>query len=188
VGDWAQWFCRLVYGWGDLVFREVNGRTILSRKPTPNGTEPSADQVDQRELFRQAVAYGRSVMANQATREFYEQVAEQRGTPIFSLTVADFLNRPSIRGVDTSAYQGQIADTIRITTHDDFGVMNVHVGITNAQGAVIESGNAVEDAAGTGRWTYTATAAAPAGSAVVIQVVATDRPGGMAVSTITKNL
>jgi len=48
---------------GDLVFREMRGKTIISRKATYND-EPTENQVEHRERFKQAVAYDKSVMAD----------------------------------------------------------------------------------------------------------------------------
>jgi len=42
------------------------------------------------ERIRQAVLYGRLVMADPATKAVYEDAAKARGKPLFSLTVADF--------------------------------------------------------------------------------------------------
>ena len=174
-------------GLGNLVFRSSNGKTVLSRKPDFSGTEISEDQAAHRERFRQAVAYGRSVMADADLREVYNQVAERKGTPLFALTVADFFNAPSITGVDLSAYNGQAGNVVKVNALDDIGVVNVHVALTNAKdGALIESGNANETAPGSGQWVYAATVAVPAGTTVNFSVVATDRPGGMASDTRTK--
>ena len=174
---------------GDLVFREVNGKTVLSRKASTSGLEPSAAQSAHRGRFRLAAAYGKFAMANQATREVYDTVSEQKGIPAFALTVADFLNLPSVDQVDMSAYNGQIGNNIAIITSDDFGVVNVHVTITDdSNNAVIQSGNAIEYPVGTGHWNYGASVAVPAGTTVTVKVTATDRPGGIAVSNNTKTL
>ena len=172
---------------GNLVFRGVKGKTIVSRKPTTSG-EITPAQAEQRERFRQAAAYGKFALANQTTRAIYDAASEEKDIPAFALCVADFLNLPSVDNVDTSAYQGQVNDLIQIVTSDDFGVVNVHVKLTDPSGATIESGNAVETPAGTGHWTYTATASVSAGTMVGITITATDRPGGVAVQAVTKNL
>jgi hypothetical protein len=170
-----------------LVFREVNGKTIVSRKPSTNG-EITEAQAAHRVRFRQAAAYGKFAMANPATRAFYQAASEGKDAPAFALCVADFLNLPSIKDVDLSAYHGQPGDTIKLITSDDFGVVNVHVVIANALGTTLESGNAVEAPAGTGRWTYAATAAVADGTTVTVKVTATDRPGGVAISTTTQGI
>ena len=80
---------------GDLVFREIRGNTVASRKPSNNG-EPTVDQAAHRERFKQAAAYGKSVMANADTRALYETVAKNKDIPVFALTIADFFNAPAL--------------------------------------------------------------------------------------------
>jgi hypothetical protein len=67
-----------------------------------------------------------------------------------------------------------------------FGVVHVHITISTEQDVVIESGNAVETPAGSGQWLYTKTVNATDETSVNVRVVATDRPGGTAVTTINK--
>ena len=165
---------------GDLVFREVRGKTVASRKATVTG-EPTVEQVAHRERFKQAAAYGKSALADATVRALYEAAAKEKDMPVFALTIADFFNAPTIDNVDVLAYNGQVGDLIRIMARDDFGVVSVHVTITTDQGVAIESGNAVESSAGSGQWVYTATTAVTSGTDVIINAVATDRPGGTAV-------
>ena len=114
---------------GDLVFREVRGETIASRKPS-GGAEPTEDQVAQRERFKLAAAYGKSVMGDQATLAMYAEAAKNKKMPVFALMVADFLHAPTIVNVDVSAYHGVSGDPIRIITSDDFSVVQVSILIT----------------------------------------------------------
>ena len=79
---------------GEMVFRELRGETVASRKPTLSG-EPTVDQVAQRERFKQAAAYGKSALAVAGTRALYEEAAKSKNMPVFALTVADFFNAPS---------------------------------------------------------------------------------------------
>ncbi|MBI4672648.1 MAG: hypothetical protein HY741_13395 [Chloroflexi bacterium] len=75
---------------GDLVFKRYQGETILARKPDLEGVEPTAAQLAHRERFRQAALYGKLVLADPETKTIYEQAAQERGQPVFSLTLADF--------------------------------------------------------------------------------------------------
>ncbi len=75
---------------GDLVFKRYGDETIISRAPDTEGREASAAQAATRERFRQAALYGKMVMADAAAKAIYEEAAEARGVPVFSLTVADF--------------------------------------------------------------------------------------------------
>ena len=176
---------------GDMVFKTRNGKVFVSIKPDMSGVQPTPAQTAHREheRFSQAVDYGKTVMADSDIREIYEQVAKEKGTPLFALTVADFLNPPSIKDADISAYNGQVGDVIKIKAFDDFGVAGVRITITDAQtGDPIESGDAFEIAPGSGLWQYNVTATAPSGTTVNVNVVAIDRPGGTAVNTFTKSI
>ncbi len=132
-----------------------------------------------RERFREATLYGKLVMADAEQKALYEKVAAAKGKPVFSLMIADFFNAPLVDEMDLSGYGGQVGDTIAIRAHDDFDVTGVSVTLTDAGGATLESGAAVETPPNSGRWVYTATAAAPTGTDVRIAVQATDRPGGV---------
>jgi hypothetical protein len=171
---------------GDLVFKRYGEQVVVSRKPDMEGREPTAAQAAQREVFRQAALYGKVVMADPATKAIYEEAAKASGQPVFSLTVADFFNAPSVDEVDVSAYTGKAGDAIAVLAHDDFDVTAVQVAIAQANGTPVESGAATETPANSGRWVYTATAAVPTGTTVRVEVTATDRPGHTGTKTATK--
>jgi len=165
---------------GDLVFKRYGEEVVISRKPDLSGVEPSEAQLAARERFRQAALYGKMVMADPETKTIYEEAAKAKGKPVFSLTVADFFNAPSVDEADLSGYSGAAGDEILIRASDDFEVMGVSVQITDAGGGEIEHGEAVETPADSGRWVYAATANVPTGTTVRIAVTALDRPGGVA--------
>lgn len=168
---------------GDVVFRELRGKTIASRKPVST-TATTEKQVAHRERFKQAAAFGRSALADPATRELYEAAAKNNGVPVFAATIADFFNPPVIDDVDVSAYNGQAGSRILVSARDDFGIASVHVSIATDGGSPIESGNAVP---ADGHWVYTATQSRSGGT-VNIQVVATDRPGGSTIHNLAWSL
>ena len=164
---------------GKIVYRNYKGRTIACLKPSSKRTLSQAE-INTRERFTQAAAYGKLALANPATRALYEQIAKEKDVPVFSVCVADFFHAPSIELLGFGNYNGQIGSSIQILTADDVGVVSVNVTLKNGQGNLIESGNAVEYPVGTGQWSYTATAAVASGTSVTAYVTAADRPGGMA--------
>ncbi|MFN8414080.1 MAG: hypothetical protein U0Z26_17000 [Anaerolineales bacterium] len=174
---------------GDMLFRKRNGQVYVSIKPGQSTSEPTPAQVAHRERFGEAVAYGKSVMADADLRAQYEQVAKEKDTPVFALTVADFLNPPTIKEVDSSAYHGHVNDIIKIKASDDFELVSVRVVInTNSGATIIENGEALETASGSGLWLYTAMVAVPTGTELNISAIATDHPGGTAVVSQAKTL
>jgi len=47
------------------------------------------------------------VLADPVTKAIYEAEAKAKGQPVFSLTIADFFNAPSVDEVDPSIDSGQ---------------------------------------------------------------------------------
>lgn len=173
---------------GDLVFKRYEDAVVITRKPDFEGVAPTAAQLAHRERFREAALYGKLVMADPAAKALYVEAAKAKGQPVFSLTVADFFNAPSVDEVDLSEYTGAIGDQIVIRAHDDFDVTGVTVSLTDVDGNAIEAGAATEAPANSGRWVYTTTAAVTTGTTVRIAVTASDRPGSEATEEAEKVL
>jgi hypothetical protein len=159
---------------GDLVFREVRGRTVISQKADLSHVEPTEAQLVWRERFREAALYGKAVMADPLLKALYEAAAKAERKPLFSMVVADYLHPPVVSTVDLNAYTGAAGAVIRVTAYDDFEVTAVMVSLADGSGAVLEGGAAVME---NGRWLYTTTTTAPAGTEVTVTATALDRPG-----------
>jgi hypothetical protein len=164
---------------GEMVFRTRNGKTSLCMRPHSNA-EPSQAQMSQRANFKKAVSYAKSVLANPTLRAIYAPIAAERELSIFALAVADYLNAPYFESMDLSKYKGQVGDLITITGSDDIGMATVDVKITSQTGTLIERGQAVENGARSGIWTYTATAAVALGTSIFIEVKGTDHANNTA--------
>ena len=173
---------------GDLVFKRYGDDVIIAKKADMSDREPSQAQLTAQERFRQAAMYGKMVMADPETKALYADAARAKGKPVFSLTVADFFHAPSVDEVDLSAYAGAVGDEIIIMASDDFDVLSVEVALTTGDGNPIESGEAVEAHADSGRWVYTASADVETGTTVRIAVTAQDRPGGASTAEDEKAL
>lgn len=164
---------------GDLVFKRYGDEVIISRKPDMMNAPVSAAQQATRARFREAALYGKMALADPETKALYVEAAKAKGKPVFSLTVADFFNAPSVDEVDVSGYGGAVGDVIVVRADDDFEVTAVGVALTDSEGNEIEAGEAVETPADSGRYVYTATVAVATGTTVRIAVTAVDRPGGV---------
>ncbi len=173
-------------GMNRMVFKKVRGKIIASAKPTPSEDDLSPAQLAHQERFKEAAIYARIALGDPNTAEAYELAAKLADKPAFALCVRDFLKPPTIKALDTSAYHGQVGDAIKITTQDDFGVVNVHVKIGDGS-STLESGDAVEVLPGSGLWKYTATTQIASGI-LDVEVTATDRPGGTGLQSINVDL
>jgi hypothetical protein len=85
--------------------------------------------------------------------ELYKAAAKKGRYP-FNVAVADFLNAPDIHRIDLSEYTGSAGENIRIMVDDDVTVKSVKVEIRNADGSLVEEGDATQSAGSL--WIYTA--------------------------------
>lgn len=167
---------------GDLiVFSQRNGKTIVSRAPREKTKEDTEKQKEHKRKFQRAILYAKVVMNDPDTKELYESKADRpKGITGHNVAVADLLNAPDIDSIDMSGYTGKVGDIIKIIALDDFEVKAVTVKIENADGSLVEDGEAVDNGA---EWVYTATVKNADLSGDKITVTATDNPANMTEKT-----
>lgn len=142
---------------GNLVFRrrKGDGKIIVSAHPSEREGEPSEAQQKVNSTFQEAVFYGKSVLADPATKALYTEKTTA-GQSAYNLAVADFFSAPDIKEVDLNGYTGAVGSTILVKAVDDFKVAGVQVKIALADGSTVEEGDAQLQTDGM-HWLYTAT-------------------------------
>lgn len=158
---------------GGLVYRR-NGSGTAIAKARRTDVPLSEAQAAVQATFVAAAAYAKAAVADPVQGPRYTAAAELVGQRPYAFAVADFLKKPVVQAIDTAGYHGAIGDVIAVRALDDFEVTGVSVAIRDAANVVLEQGAAVLVG---GSWHYTATTAIAAGTPVVIDAVATDRPG-----------
>lgn len=161
---------------GDLmVFKQVNGKTIVAKRPAKTGTPPSSDQLLVQQRFKDSAAYAKTAIQDPVLKERYSANAK-KGQSAYNRAFADFFNPPTLSNVKVEAYQGVIGNPIIIRATDDFELQDVNVQILDPTGQMIETGQATLLNNGLD-WQYLATVsnAVTAGSKIVF--TATDLPG-----------
>ena len=160
-----------------LVVRQRGGSTILSQAPGERKGEPSEAQKAHQMRFQQAVLYARMQIADETAKAEYAAKASGLSNA-YNVAVADFFNAPNIDEIDVRQYKGTVGDTIRVRVTDDFKVKQVNLAIYNADGSLVETGDAVKQS-NVVDWIYTASVAneSIAGDRIVIR--ASDKPGNI---------
>lgn len=153
-------------GW---VYRKQNGQTVVTSYTAPNTAKPSVAQKKARARFRAAHAYATEVLSDPLRRLVYQKLGAERKRPPNALLASNFLTPPRIEKIDAAAYTGRAGEAIRIVAFDAIAVCAVTVSIRPINGAVLESGEALNDH---GVWSYRATANAPAGTPLRVEVTA----------------
>jgi len=167
-----------------LVFRYVNGETIVAAAPRRGSGKPTARQQVQRSKFRMATVYANGQLSDPVTLALYQEAAVRKQyKSARTLAIADYFNAPVIALVDTFSYTGTIGSKIVVHADDELEVISLSVDIVNADGVVVEKGRAVRRNKST-VWEYVVTVehAPMAGSKLVVR--ATDRPGNVGLKEV----
>lgn len=161
----------------NIVLRQRGGRTLLGTKPE-SPQVASEKQKAQRERFQQAVRFAKSILLAPEAKTEYEKLAssDEFLTP-YSAAVTDYLTDPEIAQIDTKDYEGKVGDKIVVRSGTDFKIMSARVNIFQADGSLLESGEATSTDAARLEWVYVASQPMAVLSGIKIAVTATDRPG-----------
>jgi len=133
---------------GNLVFRQMpDGSTRVSAKPDFSKRVFSRDQKDHQNRFKQAVAYAREAAR---TQPIYAKLAEGTTKNAYNIALSDWFNPPVIQSI------ARKKGCIRIMASDNVLVTGVRVRILDAEGNVLEEGQAeqVDPARDPERWEY----------------------------------
>jgi len=155
-----------------IVLRQgKGGRTIVAAKPGNVTRTFNPSQLAQQEAFRKAIAYARSAKAEAV----YLTKAQGTNLSAFNVAIADWFSAPEVLEIDTENWTGTVGQVIRVKAQDDTQVTKVSVQIVDAQGNVLEEGEAVQADGLWWAYTTTTTVADPATSG--INAKAYDLPG-----------
>ena len=75
---------------GGMTYRWMYGKQTIMKTPDMSRVKWSEAQKDNRERFREAIAYARQSMAEPEVRAHYEKAGKQVGRQPFRVAVSDF--------------------------------------------------------------------------------------------------
>ena len=129
---------------GNLVFRQVRGKTIVTGKPRAPKKQ-SEQQRTNRLKFKQASRWAKATVNDPEKKAYYLRMAKKLKLPnAYTAAISDYMRKGEIKEIDTRSYKGNTGDVIRIKTHKkDFAVRNVKLTLYNTTENIIESGSAV---------------------------------------------
>jgi hypothetical protein len=162
---------------GMLVFKQVEGKTIVGKVPVPSHSAPSDKQNMVKQKFQEAVIYAENAITDPDLKAEYYKGRKPRQSA-YNIAIADFFNAPKIESINLSGYSGLAGQAIIVTATDDFKVKEVTVAIYNSDGTLVEKGNAIANT-NNQLWTYTTTAANDHQHGDKIVVQASDLPGNL---------
>jgi hypothetical protein len=166
-----------------MVFSQRAGKTFMGKRPAPsrNAVLPQSQAI--RDKFKLATLYAKKQILDPVIKAAYQAAAGPRASA-YTKAVTDYLVSPEIRKIKTALYTGAIGSKLSVTAVDDFKVVRLTVSIRNANGDLLETGEAVEDPIKID-WVYTSTVLNAAVQGTTITAEAFDTPGNSGVLEIT---
>lgn len=163
---------------GNLVFRTTaDGQTYAQQAPAPVKRPGSAAQQQwRRGIFKSGVKYSNAQKRDPEGIAYYVRFRRPGSfTSVYSLVLADYSKPPQVLALEAAGYQGQAGTLVRVRAHDPYGVAAVRVQVLDADGQVLEEGQAqlIADE----WWAYATTQTHLADAARQLRALAYDRPG-----------
>ena len=125
-----------------FTFRQIGGKTFVSKFQRPPNVVVTDKMVAARTKFSIATAYAKNAVKDPEIKALY-QAAAKGGQRAFNVAIVDALNAPTVESIEAQRYHGGIGDRIIIKATDDFKVASVRVTVRNANGGLVEQGDAV---------------------------------------------
>ncbi len=158
-----------------LVYRNLNGQTIVSSRPVRRG-EGSEAQKRNNMRFRYATSFAKHAIANEVLGPIYEAAAAgiTRVRNAYTLAVTDYLRAPEIGDIILPG--GASGSRVLVEAYEDPQLAKVEFDIISEDESVISSGKATPTDNGI-HWEFTLTQDIPEGGS--IRVRAYDLPGNV---------
>jgi hypothetical protein len=159
------------------------GKTFLRKIRAKPSVPDSKEQVAVKKRFADCIQYAKAAIKDPAIKAAYAAVAKP-GRTAFNRAVSDASRPPKIGKIDTDNYHGQPGDYLTVEATDDFKVISVQICIQNANGDLIEQGDAIIPI-NMVDWLFVVTVANETFVGSKITATATDLPGNKTTLTVT---
>lgn len=162
-----------------IVYRQRDGKTILSAKPKKSDKPLTDKQKAQHSRLNEGNKYAERVKADEVLFEIYQAEATA-SLSWHNRAVKDYLEAPVIEDVLVKGFTGKAGDTIVIYAFDNFSIASVKVTITDSEGNILEAGEANVEI-DNGKYVYRLKADIPTEKGVKLKAEARDLPGNVTV-------
>jgi hypothetical protein len=140
---------------GVLVFRTWNGKTYMYNRPK-KPSKQSESQKDNRNRFRMATHYAKSMMADPAKKVEYQEKARQLNLPnAYTAAITEYLRKPEIAEIEiTDGPVSKEREVKIIAGKKGFDADPVEVIIQSAEGKEIQKGAAIKERDNNWRYSF----------------------------------
>ena len=118
------------------IIYERNGQIIMAVKRGPSKKKPTQKQLEARHKMTIASARAQELMADPEIKAYYQSLAGP-GQNAYNMAVKDAYRSPEIQNIRLEN------EEVMVTAKNEFRVAEVEVKVIDAEGVIIESGQAV---------------------------------------------
>jgi hypothetical protein len=124
---------------GDLIFRNYNGKTVVSVRPVYKNETKTEARRQARSRFRDATFYASNAMDDVKLKAYYKQKARQLKLPnAYTAAITDYLRKAKVVVARRSAFAAKKGDVLLITmTKPVFSIKNVRAALYNDKGEML---------------------------------------------------
>ena len=77
---------------GDLIFKNYGDKIVVTRRPDMSRVKPSRKQNNNRNLFKEAVAYAKKINRTPAMKQAYLKKVK-KGQSVYHYAIKEYLNK-----------------------------------------------------------------------------------------------
>ena len=134
----------------------------------------------------QAAVLGATTYANFAKmQDVYLKHEQATGIPAYNLALADWFVAPRVLEINVDRWTGKIGQTIRVKARDNVLVARVSLVIHDAEGKLLEMGEALQSEPGGTWWNYATKSLVMMTPFPTVKAIAHDLPGNSASFTVS---
>ena len=176
-------FARELAGTADeLHVQTRSGRTITASQAL---FDDNWEYIDSLKPDQAAVLEATTYASFAKIKDVYLNREQETGIPAYNLALADWFVAPRVLEINVDRWTGKIGQTIRVKARDNVLVVRLSLLIRDAQGTLLEMGEAVQSEPGGAWWSYTTKSLVRMTPFPTVKAIAHDLPGNSASFTIS---
>lgn len=157
-----------------LYRKATSQKIVLPRKPKHvDSTTLARRRRSHQDLLREATSYANFAQVH----DVYIDKARRTGVTAYNVAFTDWFEGPRLLQIDIDAWTGAAGETIRLKARDNVKVATVSVEIRDAEGNLLEAGEAVQSETDRDWWHYTTRSRIPLKPFPSVEAIARDLPG-----------
>lgn len=165
-----------------IIHTTYSGKTIVTHEPVWHEDQQYLESL---KAHQAAMLEATTYATFAKTQDVYLQKELETGLSAYYLAVSDWFAAPKVLEINVDRWTGKARQMIRVKARDNVNVARVVVILRDAEGKVLETGEAVQAEADSAWWNYTTQTQISMEPFPTVQAIAQDLPGNSTSLTIS---